>query len=333
MSKLAAQMRCVELVNYGDVSNLQITNTAIPEVKDNEVLIKVRYAGVNRPDILHRKGIYKPPKGASPILGLEVAGEVVKKGKQVKGITLGSNVCALVPGGGYAQYCVTHYKHCLRIPGKIDFKEAASLPETFFTVAYNLCILNKISNKKSILIHGGTSGIGITTIQFAKFWNMKVFTTVRNNAKKKFCQELGADLVINYQEEDFVIEVLNYTDKQGVDVVVDFVGGDYIAKNLEVLAVNGRYIFLAFLTGSKVNLDLLPVLYKNITITGSTIRRQSTATKTKIATVVKKKFMPFVKSQKFKPIIYKVFPLTKVKDAHLLMESNEHIGKIVLKVK
>ena len=325
-------MKVVEIKKYGGPEVLYIGNRPIPKIRVNEILIKVKAAGVNRPDILQREGGYPPPKDASDILGLEVSGEIVEIGKKVKNMKKGDKVCALVSGGGYSEYCVAPYTQCLPIPKNLSFEEAAGIPETFFTIWFNLFIKNKIKKKQNILIHGGSSGIGTTAIQFAKNFGLTVFTTIRNDFKKKKCQKIGAHFAINSKKNDFEKFVKKKTNNKGVDFVLDIVGKDYLQKNINILKRNGTLINLGWLTGSIVKVNLLMIMLKRLIITGSTLRVGSLEEKEIIASELKKKIWPLIEKKKFKPIICKIFPIDKVKDAHIFMDKGTHFGKIILTI-
>ena len=325
-------MKVVEIKKYGGPEVLYIGNRPIPKPKINEILIKVKAAGINRPDILQREGGYPPPKDASDILGLEVSGEIVELGKQVKNMKKGDKVCALVSGGGYSEYCTAPYTQCLPIPKNLSFEEAAGIPETFFTIWFNLFIKNKIKKKQTILIHGGSSGIGTTAIQFAKNFGLTVFTTVRNDLKKKKCQKIGANFIINSNKNDFEEFVKNKTNHKGVDFILDIVGKNYLQKNINILKRNGTLINLGWLTGSIVKVNLLMIMLKRLIITGSTLRVGSLEEKETIANDLKKEIWPLIEKKKIMPIICKVFPIDKVKDAHIFMYKGTHFGKIILTI-
>ena len=325
-------MKVVEIKKYGGPEVLYIGNRSIPEPKINEILIKVKAAGVNRPDILQREGGYPPPKDASDILGLEVSGEIVKLGKKVKNLKKGDKVCALVSGGGYSEYCTAPYTQCLPIPKNLSYEEAAGIPETFFTIWFNFFVKNKIKKNQNILIHGGSSGIGTTAIQFAKFFGLKVFTTIRNDLKKKKCEKLGANFAINSKKVDFEKFIKKKTDNKGVDFILDIVGKDYLQKNINLLKRNGTLINLGWLTGSIVKVNLIMIMLKRLIITGSTLRIGSLEEKKKIANELKEKIWPLIIKKKIKPIISKTFPIDKVKEAHIFMDKGKHFGKIILTI-
>ena len=326
-------MRYIAAREPGPPEVLALAETAVPAPKAGEVLIEVAYAGVNRPDCIQRAGHYPPPPDASPIIGLEVAGKVVAVGDGVAPWKAGDNVCALTPGGGYAEYCTTPASCCLPWPRGLSALEAASLPENYFTVWNNVFDRVHLRAGESILIHGGTSGIGLTAIQLAKAFGATTFTTVGSADKAAFCRDIGADHVINYREQDFVAEIATLTSKRGVNVVLDMVGGDYIEKNLKCLALEGRMAIIAFLQGSKVTADWRHVMMKRLTVTGSTLRASPQARKAEIAASLREKVWPLFDSGKLKPVVFRVFPFAEAAEAHRLMESSAHIGKIMLEVR
>jgi putative PIG3 family NAD(P)H quinone oxidoreductase len=325
-------MRFVEAAAAGGPDVLQLAETDVPQPGPGEVLIRVAAAGVNRPDVLQRAGLYPPPPGASPVLGLEVAGTIVATGQQVQGWRLGDVVCALVPGGGYAEFCVTPAAHCLPIPRGLGVTEAAALPETFFTVWSNVFDRGRLARGESFLVHGGTSGIGTTAIQLARAFGARVFATAGSPEKCAVCRELGAEQAIDYRQADFVAAVREATGGRGVDVILDMVGGPYVERNLRVLAVEGRLVQIAFLQGSKVTLDLVHLMVRRQTITGSTLRPRSVAEKAAIAAALREKVWPLIEAGTVRPMIDRTFPLADAAAAHRLMESSQHIGKIVLTV-
>jgi len=304
-----------------------------PQPQAGEVVIEVNYAGVNRPDVLQRSGSYPPPPGASPILGLEVAGRVCAAAADVTQWKVGDLVCALTPGGGYAEYCAVPAPHCLPIPKGLSLQQAAALPENFYTVWTNVFDRGRLKAGETILVHGGSSGIGLTAIQLAKAFGASVYTTVGSKEKAEFCRKIGADVAINYREQDFVAEVARLTEKKGVELILDMVGGPYIEKNLRSLALEGRLVQIAFLQESKVALDFLPIMIKRLTFTGSTLRPRTVAQKAAIAQDLLKQVWPLLESGKVKPVIHATFPLKDATAAHELMESSKHIGKIMLEVK
>jgi NADPH:quinone reductase len=328
---LPAVMRFVNHGEGGGAEVLQIVEGQIPEIGPRDVLIETHFAGVNRPDILQRSGKYPPPPGASPILGLEVAGKVVVLGAEVTSWKVGDQVCALTPGGGYAEYCRVDATHCLALPRGFDLVTSAAIPENFFTVWTNLVSRGRLQPGESVLIHGGSSGIGYCALQIAKQFGAIVFTTVGNEEKVKFCRGLGADHVINYRTADFVAEVKTITGGRGVDIILDMVGGPYIEKNVSLLTYEGRLVQIAFLQGSEVsNFNLMPVMVRRLTITGSTLRPRSVEEKSSIANALREHVWPLLESNRIKIVVHKVFPWSQVAEAHRMMERSEHAGKIVL---
>jgi NADPH2:quinone reductase len=305
----------------------------VPSPRPDEVLIRVLAAGVNRPDVAQRQGLYPPPPDASPILGLEVAGEVVQAGAEAGGLTPGARVTALVNGGGYAEFCVAPVAQCLPWPNGYDAIRAAALPETYFTVWANVFMLGRLGRGESLLVHGGTSGIGVTAIQLAGAFGATVFTTVGSEAKADACRRLGAAAAITYRTQDFAAEVLRLTGGRGVDVVLDMVGAPYFPRNLRVLAKDGRLVQIAFLHGATVeSFDLSPIMLRRLTVTGSTMRPRGTAEKGAIARALRERVWPLLDQGRCGPVIYRVFPLAEAAAAHALLESGTHIGKIVLQV-
>jgi NADPH2:quinone reductase len=325
-------MTAIEITEPGGPEKLAPTRRLVPQPAPGEVLIKVVTAGVNRPDCLQRQGGYPPPPGASDIPGLEVAGTIVALGEGVADWQIGDEVCALLTGGGYAEYCVAPAPQCLPVPAGLTLQQAAALPETFFTVWSNVFDRARLQPGESLLVHGGTSGIGTTAIQLARALGSRVFTTVGGSEKVQPCLDLGAERVINYREEDFVQVIKEVTNNKGVDVILDMVGGDYVQRNLSALAVEGRLVFIAFLRGAKVELNLAPVMMKRLTITGSTLRARPVAHKAPIAKALLETVWPLLASGAIRPIIDRVFPLTEAAAAHALMESNRHVGKLLLQV-
>jgi NADPH:quinone reductase len=325
-------MRHVATNGAGEASVMRMATGNVPAPGAHDVLIRVAYAGVNRPDVIQRQGNYAPPPGASPIMGLEVSGEVVAIGGEVTRWKVGDAVCALTPGGGYAEYCVAPAAHCLPIPQGLSLEEAAAVPENFFTVWVNVFNTCKLEAGEKFLVHGGSSGIGLTAIQLAQSFGAEVFTTVGNAEKAAVCASLGAQHVFNYKTDDWVAEIARITNKKGVNVILDMVGGSYIEKNLRSLALEGRYCFIAFLEGGKAEIDFRPLMMKRQTITGSTLRARPDAQKAKIASELETKVWPLLAAKKVKPVIYKTFALDEIVGAHQLMESSQHIGKIMLRV-
>ncbi len=316
----------------GGAEVLELQDVAVPAPAYRQVIIKVAAAGVNRPDVLQRQGLYPAPKDASPILGLEAAGVIVAVGDGVKRFKAGDEVCALLNGGGYAQYCAADEGAVLPLPAGLTHIEAASLPETCFTVAHNVFERGGLKAGETLLVHGGASGIGVTAIQLAKLLGARVFTTVGSDEKKAFCASIGANRAINYNTEDFVEVVRGETGGKGVDVILDMVGGDYIDRNLRACAEDGRIVQIAFLRGPKAEVDFTRLMLKRITLTGSTLRARPAEVKTHIARWVEANVWPLLASGAMKPVIDSTFPLNAAGDAHRCMESNKHIGKIVLTV-
>jgi NADPH2:quinone reductase len=303
----------------------------VPKPGEGEILIRVRAAGVNRPDVMQRKGLYPPPPGASDIPGLEVAGEIAALGPAIKRWKEGDRVMALVSGGGYAEYCLAVGTHTLAV-STLPFIDAAAVPETTFTVWHNVFERGGLKEGESLLVHGGSSGIGTTAIQLAKQFGAKVFVTAGSEDKCEACRKLGADLAINYKTEDFVAAVKKATDGKGVDVILDMVGGDYIGRNYEAAAVEGRIVQIAFQGAAKAEVNFMRLMLKRLHHTGSTLRSRSNADKGAIARTVEDRVLPLLAAGKVKPIIYKTFPLSEAAAAHALMESSAHIGKIVLTI-
>jgi NADPH2:quinone reductase len=325
-------MQAIGIAEPGGPEVLQLITCDIPEIGENDVLIKVKAAGINRPDILQRQGLYPVPPDASPHPGLEVAGEVIATGDQVSSLEIGERVMALTHGGGYAEYCRANEHHCLRIPDNLSDVEAAAIPETFFTVYYNVFTRGALASGETILIHGGSSGIGTTAIQLAKAHGCKVLITAGNDKKCKFCLELGADLAINYRTEDWETIAIEASNGKGPDLVLDMVAGPYMQKNINVLARDGRYIIIAFLQGPSAELNMRAIIGKRLTITGSALRPQTDAEKADIANNIRENVLPLLESGAVKPIIYHSFPLAEANRAHELMETSHHMGKIVLEV-
>jgi len=324
------QMRYVGLAAPGGPEMLTLATGPVPRPAAGEVLIRVAAAGINRPDILQRTGNYPPPPGASPILGLEVSGTIAALGPGVTEWHEGDQVCALVAGGGYAEYCVAPAPQCLPVPRGLSLIDAAGLPETFFTVWSNLFDRGRLAAGDSFLVHGGSSGIGTTAIQLAHAFGARVFATAGSPEKCAVCVELGAERAIDYRQEDFTAIVKEATQGRGVDVILDMVGGSYVEKNLRALAVEGRLVQIAFLQGSKVTLDLAHLMVRRQTITGSTLRPRPVADKAAIARRLREKVWPLVETGNVRPVIDRTFPLAEAPVAHRLMESSRHIGKILL---
>lgn len=325
-------MTCIEIAEPGGPEVLRPTTRPRPVAGPGEVLVKVAAAGVNRPDVVQRQGNYKPPPGATDIPGLEIAGTVAALGEGVADWKIGDPVCALVVGGGYAEYCPAPAVQCLPIPKGLSPIEGGALPETFFTVWTNLFDRGRLQPGETLLIHGGSSGIGTTAIQVATAFGAKVVTTAGNAEKCAACVKLGAAKAINYREQDFVEAVKDFTGGKGADVIVDMVGGDYIEKNLRALAIEGRLVSIGFQKGAKAEINFMPMMLKRQTITGSTLRIQSIESKGRIARSLRDKVWPLIEQGRIRPIVHATFPLAQAADAHRLMESSAHIGKIVLAV-
>lgn len=325
-------MLAIEITKSGQMGILTATQRQRPHPAKDEVLLKVSYAGVNRPDIMQRKGLYPPPPGASDIPGLEVSGTVVELGSSVKNLSVGDTVCALTTGGGYAEFCLAPSSVCLPVPATLNLKQAAALPETYFTVWSNLFDRAGFHANETLLIHGGCSGIGTTAIQLAKAFGGKVITTAGTDEKCQFCKSLGADYAINYKTEDFVEGVKQYTKAKGVNVIIDIIGGDYLQRNIKCLAEEGRLVQIAVQNGPKTEINLLPFLLKRITLTGSTLRARDVQFKRAIAEKLLQNVWPLLEKQIVKPVIDSTFPLKKAYSAHQRMENNEHIGKILLEI-
>jgi putative PIG3 family NAD(P)H quinone oxidoreductase len=304
----------------------------MPEVGAGEVLIKVAYAGVNRPDVMQRSGRYPPPANASPHMGLEVAGEIAAVGQGVDEWKKGDRVCALTNGGGYAEFATAPAGQVLPVPAGLSMVEAAALPENYFTVWANVIEGGRLKKGETALIHGGTSGIGITAIQMAKAWGARALCTVGSPEKVAAARQLGADAAINYRSQDFVAEVSKLTEGRGVNMILDMVGGSYIERNLRCLAIEGRLVQIAFQQPSRVEVDWMPLMIKRLTFTGSTLRPRSSAEKARLAAELRSNIWPLLEQKKMAPVIYREFPLADAAAAHRLMETSEHIGKIMLKV-
>jgi putative PIG3 family NAD(P)H quinone oxidoreductase len=326
-------MKYIDYGQGGPASCMQVKQGDLPQLKSGEVLIEVAYAGVNRPDILQRAGAYPPPAGASPVLGLEIAGKIVAQADDVQEWKINDSVCALTPGGGYAEYCAAPASNCLPVPKGLSLAQAAALPENYFTVWTNVFDRGRLRAGESFLVHGGAGGIGITAIQLAKAFGATVYTTVNGSDKIDAVKKLGADAAIDYKKQDWAEEIRKLTGKKGVNCILDMVGGSYIEKNLQLLKPNGRLVQIAFLQGSKVDLDCMPILTRSLTFTGSTLRPRSVEEKATIAQALLKNVWPLLEAKKVGTLIHKVYPLDEAQKAHELMESSAHIGKIVLKVK
>jgi putative PIG3 family NAD(P)H quinone oxidoreductase len=320
-------MKAVIITKFGAPGVLQVQERPVPSPKENEVLINVKAAGVNRPDVSQRKGNYPPAPGApQDIPGLEITGIIESCGNAVTQWKQDDKVCALIPGGGYAEYAIVNASHCLPVPSNLNFAEAASLPETVFTVWHNVFQRGQLKSGENFLVHGGSSGIGITAIQIAKAIDAKVFVTAGSDEKCNACIELGADKCVNYKKENFE-DVLK---DDGADVILDMIGGDYVPKNIRLLKVDGRLVFINAMKGGKAEFDAIDVMRRRLTITGSTLRNRDAQFKAQLAEQVLQNVWPLIEQGKFKPVIYKTFPLEEASKAHELMESSVHIGKIIL---
>jgi NADPH:quinone reductase len=326
-------MKQIEYGPEGTPESMRLADAPVPQPGKGEILIEVHCAGVNRPDVLQRAGRYPVPAGASPILGLEVAGRVASVGDSVSEWRVGDAITALVPGGGYAEYCVAPASHALPVPAGLSFVEAAGLPETWFTVWANLVDLGRLRKGERLLVHGGASGIGLTAIQLARHLGVECIVTVGSEEKARFCREFGADHAINYRDEDFLAKVQEITGGQGVDVILDIVGAPYAQRNVKALRQDGRLVMIAFLQGSRTEFDFLPVMLKRLVITGSTLRPRSVSEKTAIRDALQREIWPAIEDGSLRPHVFATFPLAEAAEAHRLMESNRHMGKIVLRVR
>jgi NADPH2:quinone reductase len=323
-------MIAIEIRQPGDPDVLVPVERAQPAPGVGEVLVKVAAAGVNRPDVMQRRGKYPPPPGASDIPGLEIAGTIADVGADVAGWRAGDAICALVAGGGYAEYCIAPAPQCLPVPQGLDFAAAAAIPETFFTVWSNVFDRGRLAAGESLLVHGGSSGIGTTAIQLAHAAGSRVFTTAGSAEKCAACERLGAERAINYREVDFLAAIRDLTGGRGVDVILDMVGGEYFTRNIEALAVGGRLIEIATLRGTTAEITIPTIMQRRLTITGSTLRARAVADKAAIARAVHANVWPLIESGRVKPVIFRTFPLARAADAHRLLESSQHIGKLVL---
>ncbi len=331
---LPSTMRLVAHGAGGAPEVLTIIEGPVPAPGPQDVLLAVHYAGVNGPDIVQRKGKYPPPPGASPVLGLEVSGTVAAVGAEVTQWKLGDAVCALTPGGGYAEYCVAPAAHCLPLPGGFNLEQAAAIPENFFTVWTNLIERGRLAKGETVLIHGGSGGIGYSAIQVAKAWGATVIATVGNAEKEAFARSVGADHVINYRTQDFAEEARRIVEARGVDVILDMVGGEYFKKNLGLLALEGRLVQIAFQQGSKfAEIDLMPVMMRRLTITGSTLRPQPAQNKARIAAGLRTHLWPLFAGARLRVVIHRVFDFGDVVAAHTMMESGQHLGKLLLRLR
>jgi NADPH:quinone reductase len=329
---LPHEMTVVEIAAPGGPEQLKPVKRAVPSPADGEVLVRVAAAGVNRPDVMQRQGRYPPPPGASDLPGLEIAGEIAALGPKVSGLSVGDKVTALLPGGGYAEYAIAAAPLCLPVPDGITMVEAAAIPETFFTVWTNLFDRGRCRAGETVLIHGGTSGIGTTAIQLAAAWGARVFATAGSDDKARACERLGAVRGINYRTEDFVAVMRAATGDKGVDVTLDMVAGSYTARNLEIAAIEGRVVVISLLGGARAEINMGLILTKRLTLTGSTLRVRSVAQKAEVAAAVQKNVWPLLASGRVRPVIHATFPLAQASEAHRLMETSNHIGKIVLTI-
>jgi len=325
-------MSVVEIASPGGPEQLKLAQRPVPRPGDGEVLVRVAAAGVNRPDVMQRQGRYPPPPGASDLPGLEIAGEIAALGPKASGLSIGDKVTALLSGGGYASYAVAAAPLCLPLPEGISMVEAAAIPETFFTVWTNLFDRGRCKAGDTVLIHGGTSGIGTTAIQLAAAWGARVFATAGSDDKARACERLGAVRGINYRTQDFVEVMRAETAGNGVDVTLDMVAGSYVARNLEIAALEGRIVMISLIGGARAEVNLGTILTKRLTLTGSTLRSRTVAQKAEVADAVKKNIWPLLAAGRVRPIIHATFPLAEAGEAHRLMESSNHIGKIVLTI-
>lgn len=323
-------MTAIEISKPGAPEVLRPVSRPVPAPGPQEVLIRVAAAGVNRPDVLQRRGMYPPPPGVTDIPGLEVAGEVVRVGSGVTEPATGARVCALIAGGGYADYATAPAVQCLPVPGKLSMEEAAALPETFFTVYYNVFLRAQLKRGETVLVHGGSSGIGTTAILLSKAFGARVIVTAGTAQKCAACRALGADVAIDYKQEDFVARTLEATEGRGADVILDMVGGEYLARNLAAAAVDGRIAIIATQRGTKAEIDLVKLMTRRLSLSGSTLRVQSVENKGRLAAALRKDVWPLFESASLRPVIHARFPLREAARAHELMESGGHIGKIVL---
>jgi NADPH2:quinone reductase len=327
------RMHHISFTPSADPDTMKLDTAPIPRPAPGDLLIEVHYAGVNRPDLLQRAGLYPPPPDASPILGLEVAGYVAALGEGVQGWQIGDEVTALVPGGGYAGYCTAPAEHTLPVPSGLSLAEAAGLPENWFTVWANLVGQGRLGQGERLLVHGGSSGIGLAAIQLGSLLGCRVFTTVGTAEKADFCRRLGAELAVNYHQEDFASVLGEATGGEGVDVILDMVGAKYLQRNLDLLRRDGRLVFIAFLGGNRSEIDLLPIMVKRLTLTGSTMRPRTRAEKAAIRDALLERVWPALADGRIRSHIHATYPLAEAAAAHRLMQSSRHIGKIVLRVR
>ena len=329
---VAQEMTVVEIAAPGGPEQLKTARRPVPKPASGEVLVRVAAAGVNRPDVMQRQGRYPPPPGASDLPGLEIAGAIVALGAGVSELKVGDQVTALLPGGGYAEYAVAAAPLCLPIPEGLSMVEAAALPETFFTVWTNLFDRGRCNAGETVLIHGGTSGIGTTAIQLASAWGARVFATAGTEEKARACERFGAVRGIDYRTEDFVEVIRQETAGRGVDVILDMIGGSYLGRNLEAAAVEGRLVVISLIGGARAEINLLTIMSKRLTLTGSTLRARSVEQKAAVAEAVHRNIWPLLSAGRVRPIIHATFPLAEASEAHRLMETSRHIGKIVLTI-
>jgi NADPH:quinone reductase len=327
---LPREMTVVEIASPGGPEQLKAAVRPIPQPGEGEVLVRVEAAGVNRPDVMQRQGRYPPPPGASDLPGMEVAGEIVALGPKVSGLSVGDKITSLLPGGGYAAYAIAAAPLCMPIPTGVSMVEAAAIPETYLTVWTNLFERGGCKSGDIVLIHGGTSGIGTTAIQLAKAWGARVYATAGTEKKARACEALGAIRGIDYKTEDFVEVMRAETKGQGVDITLDMVAGSYVQRNLDIAAVEGRVVTISLLGGSRAEINMGVVLMKRLTLTGSTLRSRTVAQKAAVADAVRKNVWPLLAAGKVRPVIFATFPLAEASEAHRLMETSNHIGKIVL---
>jgi NADPH2:quinone reductase len=329
---LPREMQVVEIAAPGGPEQLKVATRPLPQPAAGEVLVRVAAAGVNRPDVMQRQGRYPPPPGASDLPGMEVAGEIVELGPGVSGLALGDQITALLPGGGYAAYAIAAAPLCMQVPAGLTMVEAAAIPETYLTVWTNLFERGGCKSGDTVLIHGGTSGIGTTAIQLAAAWGARVFATAGSPQKARFCEKLGAERGIDYRTEDFVAVIRAETAGYGIDITLDMVAGSYVQRNLDVAAVEGRVVTISMLGGSRAEINMNSILPKRLTLTGSTLRSRTVAQKAAVADAVRRNVWPLLAAGRVKPIIHQTFPLAQASEAHRLMESSSHIGKIVLTI-
>ncbi len=324
-------MKSVQFDRPGPPDVMYLKDVEIPKLKNNQILIKVKFAGLNRPDIVQREGNYPPPPNHSPILGLEVSGVISKVGRDVKSFKTGEKVAALVNGGGYAEYCVADQETSFKVPNKISLKEAAGIPECFFTVWSNLVVRGNLKKNQKVLVHGGTSGIGITSIQILNMFKAEIFTTVGSEEKKNFCKKLGVKHVFNYKKQDYYEEIKK-NNKNNLDLILDYIGGDYIKKNVDLLGTEGKLINIGFQNGAVANLNFMKVMLKRLTITGSTLRIRDIEFKAKILKDLKENVFPHLENGSIKCYIDSVYKIDDVVSAHQKLQEGNHIGKVILEL-